>query len=192
MNQRKKKNQRQIQYNSIGQRVYSTNIVGRRPLIHNIVKISPIVFKRKQATLNILLLDKTTKHTIEISTSNQSDIITKQTITIIDSETIIPRLRNSTKKDSIVLPSTYKPQQYENKQSKTTTVNSEKYNNSKQINNKKDNGTDNISVKRFNKEKINKRKHILKYPARTVQKNRSTNENKKINNKLNRPDEKNV
>ena len=46
-NQRKKANQRQVQYNSIGQRVYSTNIVGRIPLIHNIVKLSPILFKRK-------------------------------------------------------------------------------------------------------------------------------------------------
>ena len=90
----KKANQRQIQYNSIGQRVYSTNIVGRIPLIHNIVKVSPIVFKRKQAILDILLHNKTTEATTEISTSKQSDNITKQTVTIIDSETTIPRLLN--------------------------------------------------------------------------------------------------
>ena len=68
LNQRKKTNQRQKQYDSIGQRVYSTNIVGRIPLIHNIVKISPIVFKRKQATLNILL-HKKTENTTKTSTS---------------------------------------------------------------------------------------------------------------------------
>ena len=74
--------------------MYSTNIVGRIPLIHNIVKVSPIVFKRKQAILDILLHNKTTEATTEISTSKQSDNITKQTVTIIDSETTIPRLLN--------------------------------------------------------------------------------------------------
>ena len=74
--------------------MYSTNIVGRIPLIHNIVKVSPIVFKRKQAILDILLHNKTTEATTEISTSKQSDNITKQTVTIIDSERTIPRLLN--------------------------------------------------------------------------------------------------
>ena len=78
LNQRKKANQRQVQYNSIGQRVYSTNIVGRIPLIHNIVKLSPIVFKRKQSTLNMLLYNKITENMKEISTKKQSNNITKK------------------------------------------------------------------------------------------------------------------
>ena len=65
LNQRKKANQRHIQYNSIVERLYSTNIVGRIPLIHNIVKISPIVFKRKQSTINMLLHNTTKEKTKE-------------------------------------------------------------------------------------------------------------------------------
>ena len=87
LNKRKKANQRKIQYNSIGQRVPSTNTGGRIPLIHNIVKISPIVFKRKQATLNLFLLNKTNATSTKISPSNKSNHIAKQTVNIINPET---------------------------------------------------------------------------------------------------------
>ena len=70
LNQRKKANQRHIQYNSIVERVYSTNIVGRIPLIHNIVNILPIVFKRKQSTINMLLHNTTKEKTKETPTNN--------------------------------------------------------------------------------------------------------------------------
>ena len=111
LNQRKKANQRQIQYNSIEQRVYSTNIVGRIPLIHNIVKVSPIVFKRKRSILNMLLYNKTIKNMKETSTKKQSNNIAKKTVNIRESETAIPRIHISTNNDSTVLPLQYKQQQ---------------------------------------------------------------------------------
>ena len=55
---------------------------------------------------------------------------------------------------------TYKEQQYDNETSKTTTINSVKFNTNIKINKKQNNSTDNISVKRFDTEKINKRKHL--------------------------------
>ena len=108
LNKRKKENQRQIQYNSIGHRVHSTNTVGRIPLIHNIVKISPIVFKRKQATLNLLLLNKTKATSTEISPSNKPNHIAKQTVIIINPETTLPSLHNSKKNNNTVSIVMYK------------------------------------------------------------------------------------
>ena len=103
--------------------------------MRNIVKISPIVFKRKQATLNMLLHNKTTENMKNISTKKQSNNITKKTVNIKKkTETKIPRILISTKSDSIVLLVKYKQQQYNKESSKTTTINSDKYRNSNKIN----------------------------------------------------------
>ena len=154
MNKRKKANQRRIQYNSIGHRVQSTNTVGRIPLIHNIVKISPKVFKRKQATINLPLLYKTNATSTEISPSNKSKHIAKQTVTIINSETTIPSLyNNKNNNNSNVSSGMYKQQQHDNETSKTTTKNSVNFNINIGINNKQNKSTDNIPVQRLDIEK---------------------------------------
>ena len=83
----------------------------------------------------------------------------------------------------------YKQQQYNIESSKTTTINSEKYSNSDQINKEHINCTENIYEMRFNKGERDTRKHISKSLACTIQENKSITENKKMNNKFNRSDE---